>query len=66
MITSRDISTAVTTSRLDHSALCTAFRLVLPVLRSIRYNSGGWKFWVRPVLSGLIAAIEAYVEESCH
>jgi hypothetical protein len=57
-----DIATASADAGVDQFQLCSALRIVRPVLENLRDRQG---FIARLFLRGFIAAIDEYVEERC-
>lgn len=62
----QDIRAAVNSSHVNVISFCTSLNLVIPVLKNLRKDAGGWKFWLKWGMDALIYALEKYQDEVCH
>lgn len=59
------IDHAFTANRVSRSRACTAIGIILPILRMLRDQTSGWKFWVKLGIGIAISALEGYAAEFC-
>lgn len=50
---------------IDADLFCDALQTTLPLLRRLRDNASGWKFWLRWGMDAIIFALEEYCEHVC-